>query len=58
MSFQGLVSHQERAESTGDFRWKGGEQQALEQLESYCSKSGHEIYDDLCEEMNALVMFR
>eukprot|EP00435_Cladocopium_sp_Y103_P012080 s4468_g3.t1 len=37
------MGFKERAESTGDFHWKGGEDQALEQLESYCSKSGHEI---------------
>lgn len=38
------MGFKERAESTGDFHWKGGEDQALEQLESYCSKSGLGCY--------------
>jgi len=34
------VGIQEPVSSTGDYQWKGGEDQALEQLEAYCSRSG------------------
>ena len=34
--------------STGDYQWKGGEDQALEQLEAYCSRSGFDFQDCKC----------